>query len=504
MYYGLRRAGCSVQYLPHGFVCCQVLTDDQGDPMDFILHDVNPAFEEMTGFSREEIIGMPLMEILPGMDKQGLDCLLKEGSISFRDPVHFRDRWYRLMAYRVDAGFLVAIFYEITGKQEVDFVLEEQEAIFSKIIHHSWAKSLPVAAGLSLAVYFQPAHLFGGDSYDLIKVNSSLIFYLSHVSGKSRDSIWQSLFIKKTIKDFLFFSALHQMTPNHILQYLWGQLQKEKEWERSTLQIFLGILDLKTGELMYSGVGFSPAPMVRMGSGERRTLHDQGQSLPSFSPFPRHSLQEGRLVMTPGTTLFCNTAGIEEQEFGGRVYGERLSHVFYKNANLPPAFILRSIERDFCSFNNDSLQGNEDITFLVLQMNPQMEGFYLDLSTDFQELQRMRSAVLSRFGDLEESHTLITCLYELTANAMEHGNQMDSSKRVSIEISVSPGYILFCVEDEGEGFNYGEVMDWSLELEGKTHRGRGIAMTMLFCDDLFYNARGNRVMCMIKTHQGGV
>lgn len=68
------------------------------------------------------------------------------------------------------------------------------------------------------------------------------------------------------------------------------------------------------------------------------------------------------------STMLFNTDGITEQAVGADLYGERLKEVFYKHSQLPPDTIVEKIKDDFKVFNNGSLQGRDDITFLVIQM----------------------------------------------------------------------------------------------------------------------------------------
>ncbi len=80
--------------------------------------------------------------------------------------------------------------------------------------------------------------------------------------------------------------------------------------------------------------------------------------------------QQEWLTLTPGTTIFCNTDGLTEQGTPSAYYMDRLPHIFYENAHLPPSLIARNVCEDFRLFNNGSLQGKDDITFLVLQVDP--------------------------------------------------------------------------------------------------------------------------------------
>ncbi len=46
-----------------GFILCEIICDEQQKPIDFTFLEVNPAFEEITGFMREKIIGKTATEV---------------------------------------------------------------------------------------------------------------------------------------------------------------------------------------------------------------------------------------------------------------------------------------------------------------------------------------------------------------------------------------------------------------------------------------------------------
>ena len=73
-------------------------------------------------------------------------------------------------------------------------------------------------------------------------------------------------------------------------------------------------------------------------------------------------------TLTPGTTIFCNTDGLTEQDSNGSYYRDRLPEVFFQNAHLPAHLVAQAVVDDFRDFNNGSLQGKDDITLLVLKV----------------------------------------------------------------------------------------------------------------------------------------
>lgn len=87
--------------------------------------------------------------------------------------------------------------------------------------------------------------------------------------------------------------------------------------------------------------------------------------------------------------------------------------------------------------------------------------------------------------------------YELLVNAVEHGNNFDPSKKVIIIIALEDNCTKIYIEDQGKGFNWQEKLRGSSSFDGFQERGRGICLAKIFCDDLIYNKKGNKV-CIVK------
>lgn len=379
--------------------------------------------------------------------------------------------------------------------QQLDQEMDKARQIHKNIL----PVDLPQIEGISFASYYHPAQLLGGDFFDVVQVQNKLILYLSDVSGHSLDCAMLSVFVKHTIQGYLSFSSIDDITPGRVLRYLVEKFNQENYPEAYFICIFFGVLDLDTMEFSYSGLGFQDTPFVRLGSGKPMQLMSKGLFISSSIPVERIRFQEKTISLSPGSTIFFNTDGLTEQGEAGDYYGERLSHIFYSSAQLPPPMISQAVLEDFQAFNQGSLQGSDDITFLILQLDPVVHReMQQELDTSFLVLETLRSEVQECFYHVQEKNTILTCLIELVINAMEHGNQMDPKKKVSVEILEKEAFVQIAVVDEGEGFNWRSRIDKSMELEGKTERGRGIAMTRILSDGLCYNKKGNQVTCIVK------
>ena len=86
-------------------------------------------------------------------------------------------------------------------------------------------------------------------------------------------------------------------------------------------------------------------------------------------------------------------------------------------------------------------------------------------------------------------------LREFLNNAILHGNRLDASKLVQVEVRVGRRVIVLSVADEGPGF------DWRsrrCHKSGATDTsGRGLEIGRLYADRIRFNRAGNRVILVV-------
>lgn len=72
-------------------------------------------------------------------------------------------------------------------------------------------------------------------------------------------------------------------------------------------------------------------------------------------------------------------------------------------------------------------------------------------------------------------------------NAIQHGNNNDANKVVSVESGNCPGGVYFTIQDEGVGFDFSQYGD--LPFEG--NKGEGIFLIKTLSDKMEYSNGGN-------------
>ena len=267
--------------------------------------------------------------------------------------------------------------YEYT--RELEYKGMELERIYQQLnkeidkaryIHErTLPKTLPKIQGISFSAHYQPAKRMGGDFYDVIQTPDRLVIYLSDVSGHGLDGAMLSIFVKETIDSYVSLRP-DELQPQKILQHLDSQFRRKNYPDDYFVCIFLSVFDLNTKVLTSAGAGFQVFPLVRLGSGSHTILLSDG--LPVSAAFPPELMifQEKQLKLEPGSTILFSTDGLFEQKMNEEMYLQRAQTVFYTNSHLSPPQIVRAIKDDFLKFSGGSQQEDDDITFLVMQLDP--------------------------------------------------------------------------------------------------------------------------------------
>jgi len=93
----------------------------------------------------------------------------------------------------------------------------------------------------------------------------------------------------------------------------------------------------------------------------------------------------------------------------------------------------------------------------------------------------------------EEQSDLRLVFSELLYNAVVHGNQNDINKNVHLNIEIDEGMVVGRVADEGDGFNYLELLEHIEEEDVYNECGRGIRLVYSLTDKIVFNIPGNAV-----------
>jgi PAS domain S-box-containing protein len=102
----------------------EILCDAQGNPRDFRFLNVNPAFERITGLTRNQIVGHSALEITPGLEEYWIKLFGRVAATG--EPANFEhytgplDRYYAGTAYSPHPNQVAVTFMDVTERRRAE------------------------------------------------------------------------------------------------------------------------------------------------------------------------------------------------------------------------------------------------------------------------------------------------------------------------------------------------------------------------------------------------
>lgn len=94
---------------------------------------------------------------------------------------------------------------------------------------------------------------------------------------------------------------------------------------------------------------------------------------------------------------------------------------------------------------------------------------------------------------------LLIAMTEAVNNAIVHGNKLDASKNVSIQVEqVDDSNLRFTIEDEGPGFDYNNLPDPTAPENIEKPHGRGVFLMRQLSDECSFEDNGRVVILSFK------
>jgi len=114
-------------------------------------------------------------------------------------------------------------------------------------------------------------------------------------------------------------------------------------------------------------------------------------------------------------------------------------------------------------------------------------------------LENLIEEIADKFSISDDTFAnMMTCLNEVTTNAIIHGNKSDPEKIVIINAEVDAKKAVWTVTDEGDGFDYVLLADPTSPENLENLTGRGVFIVKQLADQCVFNAKGNEVELLFK------
>ena len=211
----------------------------------------------------------------------------------------------------------------------------------------------------------------GGDFYDYYKLSDSTVAFLAaDVSGKGIPAAMFMMTAKTIIKDL----AESGLTVNEIFTRANEKLCENNE-SGMFVTAWMGILDLKTGNLQFANAGHNP-PLLKRADGSFEYLKTRAGFVLAGMEGIRYRSAE--ITLAPGDRLFLYTDGVPEATNAeNKLYGEdRLLEFMNQNSMYDAKALLPALKANIDEFVGDAPQF-DDITMLMLDFKSTVGGEHM-------------------------------------------------------------------------------------------------------------------------------
>jgi PAS domain S-box-containing protein len=118
---------------PTAIALQETVTDPAGRPIDHLFLDVNPAFEQLVGLRREQVVGRRATEVLPGTQDEALAQALGRVALTgqaarFESHAPPLDRSYDVVALGWGHGRFATVLTDVTDQRRADDQLRLRDA----------------------------------------------------------------------------------------------------------------------------------------------------------------------------------------------------------------------------------------------------------------------------------------------------------------------------------------------------------------------------------------
>ncbi len=148
---------------------CKVVFDGNGNPVDFILLDVNLAFRRLTHVPEKMILGKKATQFLPIISHLSKDWMEKCGrvvltrkSITIEKYIPILNKWLTFNAYSPAEGYFAMVIKDVTWRKKIEDALRQGEKKYKKLASSITDPFFAVDSSLKISYWNKASERFMG------------------------------------------------------------------------------------------------------------------------------------------------------------------------------------------------------------------------------------------------------------------------------------------------------------------------------------------------------
>lgn len=402
---------------------------------------------------------------------------------------------------------IVILYFTIKNQKELKLASDSKTRIEGELQAASDIQSsmlpktfppFPSRDDIDMAAAIVPAKEVGGDLYDFYIRDEKLFYCIGDVSGKG---VPASLFMAVTRSLFRSVSN-HEHSPAKIVTTINNSLSESND-ASMFVTFFCGVLDMKTGHMVYCNAGHN-APIA---------LTDHIAELPVDSNIPLgimpgFEFTEQEADIRYDDAIFLYTDGVTEAEnIHHELFGEeRMINVLHtrRSASEQMACVADAVRE----FRGEAAQ-SDDITVLFIHYLGKEETdnkvLKITFDNDISQIPKLEGfidEIREATGiDAGLAMSLNLALEEAVTNVMMYAYPEGASGSVNLKAILKEECVEFVLWDKGIPFDptAAPEADTTLGVEERAIGGLGIHLVRNIMDSISYeNKNGMNILTMIK------
>jgi phosphoserine phosphatase len=316
----------------------------------------NPDIDKSTGYKTRCILTMPLIghdDTLVGV----LQVLNKRNGVFGDDDV---DVATALAASCAVAIQRMRLLEDLLAKQRMERELEVARDIQTRVL----PKTMPKLAGYEIAGWSRAADQTGGDIYDVIAKDGTVMLLLGDATGHGIGPALSVTQVRAMLRMAVRLGAGLDDSFRHINDQLADDLSSNR-----FVTAFLGVLDTSSHRLTYHAGG--QGPILHYHAARKEASLEAATTLP-MGMMPIFKPTAARVApVEPGDIVAAITDGIYEYENpAGKMFGDsRVVELIREEAGSSAERILHRIVDEVTKFAAGAPQ-NDDMTLVIVKRLP--------------------------------------------------------------------------------------------------------------------------------------
>ncbi|MFC2046287.1 SpoIIE family protein phosphatase, partial [Chloroflexota bacterium] len=412
----------------------------------------------------------------------------------------------------------VAIKQDITERKRLEMELERAnermslELNFAREIQLNMLPlifpAFPARSEVNVYATLESAREVGGDFYDFYFLDEDhLCFVIADVSGKGAPGALLMAVSKTLIKS----RAADDHEPASILTHVNNELSRDNE-SAMFVTAFLGIINVKTGEIQYTNAGHNP-PYIKRRDGTAEIL--DAFHGPVIGALPGMTYKQDAAILAEKDMIVLYTDGVTEaMDVREELFSdERFARLLEVETFESPRAVIDRTVTEVKAHQGEAEQA-DDITILAVQFERQPEeldekSLHLVIKNRLAELGAVEEQ-FSAFAERNEipdstRQKMSIVLDELLNNIISYAFQDEEEHAIEIDLELSGSRLVATIKDDGVHFNpFGlETPDTSGSIAERQIGGLGIHLVRSMMDEYLYQRQIKKnVVTLVKMIEG--